>query len=121
MRALPASVQRWVAIILPPLCIAVCCFVMIPRHNRLRDTERQIVVAKAGVQDYLVKLRAISDLPPDPKIASLPLNKPEQSAFLRDLAARVGREDQFQSSLARFRGEHQSKPSFLGRLDAAKL
>ena len=40
---------------------------------------------------------------------------------LRDLAARVGREDQFQSSLARFRGEHQSKPSFLGRLDAAKL
>lgn len=40
---------------------------------------------------------------------------------LRDLAARAGKDDQFQSALAQIRGEHQSKPSFLGRLDAAKL
>jgi len=40
---------------------------------------------------------------------------------LRDLAARGGQEDQFQSALAQVRGSHQSKPSFLRRLTAAKL
>jgi hypothetical protein len=37
------------------------------------------------------------------------------------LADRVGQGDQFQSALAQVRGDHQSKPSFLRRLAAAKL
>jgi hypothetical protein len=40
---------------------------------------------------------------------------------LRDLADRVGQGDQFQSALAQVRADHQSKPSFLRRLAAAKL
>ena len=40
---------------------------------------------------------------------------------LRDLASRGGQEGKFQSALAQVRADHQSKPSFLRRLTAAKL
>jgi hypothetical protein len=90
---MPPVVQRWLTILLPPLALLTCCMVMVPRHNRMRKAERDIKATQASIQDYLVKLKAISDLPKDPRIASLPATKQEQTDFLRGLAmlcARTG-------------------------------
>jgi len=60
--------------------------VIVPRHNKLADTNRSIKDAQRGVKSYLEQLSAISALPPDPTIASLPLTKQEQTDFLRGLS-----------------------------------
>lgn len=86
MRQMPPIVQRWMTILLPPMALLTCCMVMVPRHNRMRKAERDIKSTQASIQDYLVKLKAISDLPKDPRIASLPATKQEQTDFLRGLA-----------------------------------
>lgn len=86
MKVLPPVVQRWLVILLPPLSILVCCMVIVPRHNKLNEVNRNIKSAQAGVAMYLAQLKAISDLPPDPTVATLPLSKPEQTDFLRNLA-----------------------------------
>jgi hypothetical protein len=52
----------------------------------MRKAERDVKATQASIQDYLGKLKAISDLPKDPRVASLPATKQEQSDFLRGLA-----------------------------------
>jgi hypothetical protein len=91
LRYMPPVVQRWLTILLPPLALFTCCMVMVPRHNRMRKAERDIKTTQASIQDYLVKLKAISDLPKDPRIASLPATKQEQTDFLRGLAVLCSR------------------------------
>lgn len=86
MHQLPAAVQRWLAILLPPLALLICCFVMVPRQNKLREVNKEIQANQGQVQEYLQKLEAISTLPADPRIASLPATKQEQSDFLRGLS-----------------------------------
>lgn len=86
MKVLPPAVQRWLVILLPPLSILVCCMVIVPRHNKLKEVNKNIKSAQAGVAMYLSQLKAISDLPPDPTIATLSLSKQEQTDFLRSLA-----------------------------------
>lgn len=83
---IPATAQRWIAILLPPFSLLVCCAVMVPRHNKLKVVEKDIRVTQAGIQDYLNKLEAIRSLPKDPRIATLPMTKQEQSDFLRGLS-----------------------------------
>src|SRR5437588_2159345 len=87
MKHLPAPVQRWMTILMPPLALLVCCIVMVPRQNKLHDTNKQIKLTQAQVADYLVKLKAIANLPKDPRIATLPFTKQEQSDFLRGLTS----------------------------------
>ena len=86
LRHLPPALHRWITILLPPLALLTCCFVMVPRHNRMREAEKSIIATQASIQDYLGKLKAISDLPKDPRIASLPATKQEQTDFLRGLS-----------------------------------
>ncbi len=86
MKSIPASVQRWAVILMPPLALLVCCMVMMPKQNKLRDVNKEIRVTEASVQQFLAQLKAISDLPPDPDIASLPATKEEQTNFLRGLS-----------------------------------
>ncbi len=86
MKFLPPVLQRWMVILLPPLSILVCCMVIMPRHNKLNEVNKNIKTAQAGVSMYLAQLKAISDLPPDPTIATMPMSKPEQTAFLRNLS-----------------------------------
>src|SRR5438270_10699372 len=86
MRYLPPSVQRALVILLPPLAILVCCMVVVPRHNKLGEVDRSIKETQSAVRSYLVQLKAISELPPDPMIASLPMSKQEQTDFLRGLS-----------------------------------
>src|SRR6266567_4562259 len=87
MKFLPPTVQRWLVILLPPLSILVCCMVIVPRHNKLNEVNKNIKSAQAGIAMYLAQLKAISDLPPDPTVATLPLSKQEQTDFLRNLSA----------------------------------
>ena len=91
MRYIPPAVQRWLTVLLPPLALLTCCFVMVPRHNRMRQAEKDITATLASIQDYLGKLRAISDLPRDPRVASLPATKLEQTDFLRGLSTLCSR------------------------------
>lgn len=91
MRALPAPVQRWLAILLPPLALLVCCFVMVPRHKKMQQLQADIKATQASIADYQNKLRAIANLPKDPRVATLPMTKQEQSDFLRDLSGMCGR------------------------------
>src|SRR5579872_2907168 len=86
MKNLPAPVQRWLTLLLPPFALLVCCVVMVPRHKKMRQIEREIRTVQAGIQDYRVKLAAISDLPTDPRVATLPMTREEQSDFLRGLS-----------------------------------
>ena len=86
LRYMPPIVQRWLTILLPPLALLTCCSVMVPRHGRMRKAEKDIKATQVSIQDYLVKLKAISDLPKDPRVASLPATKQEQTDFLRGLA-----------------------------------
>jgi hypothetical protein len=85
MGSLPAPVQRWLTILLPPVVLIVCCLVMVPRNIRLRNTNRDIATSRAEIKSYLAKLAAIEGLPKDPKIATLPYTRQEQSDFLRGL------------------------------------
>jgi len=91
MKAIPAAVQRWAAFLLPPLSILVCCIVMVPRQNKLRQVHREIQTARASVQHYLQQLEAIRSLPPDPVVATLPMTEEEQSDFLRGLSTLCSR------------------------------
>lgn len=91
MKSLPAPVQRWLTILMPPLVILICCIVMVPRQNRLRQINQDIRATQAEIQKYLRQLEAISSLPPDPKIASLPFTRQEQSDFLRGLSTLCNR------------------------------
>jgi hypothetical protein len=103
LKLIPASVQRWFTILLPPVALLVCCWAMVPRQNKLQDLRRQIRTAERGIRDYTIKLKAISDLPPDPRIATLPMTKQEQSDFLRGLSGlciRTGNRIMSVSSLA---------------------
>lgn len=86
LRYMPPAVQRWLTILLPPLALLTCCMVMVPRHNRMRKAEKDIKATQASINDYLTKLKAISDLPKDPRVASLPATKQEQTDFLRGLS-----------------------------------
>ncbi len=86
MKSVPASVQRWAVILMPPMALLVCCMVMVPKQKKLREVNKNIKVTEASVQQFLTQLKAISDLPPDPTIATLPATKQEQSDFLRGLA-----------------------------------
>jgi hypothetical protein len=86
MKYLPPVIQRWMVILLPPLSILVCCMVIVPRHQKLKEVNKNIKTAQEGVAKYLAELKAISDLPPDPTIATLPQSKPEQTDFLRNLS-----------------------------------
>jgi hypothetical protein len=86
MTNLPAPVYKWLTLLLPPLSILICCLVMVPRQNKLQTIRRETVACRASIEDYLNKLQAISNLPPDPKIATLPMTKQEQSDFLRGLS-----------------------------------
>src|SRR5947209_7776251 len=91
LRQIPPAVQRWLTILLPPLALLTCCSVMMPRNSRMRKAERDIRTAQASNQDYLPKLQAISGLPKDPRIASLPATKQEQSDFLRGISTLCSR------------------------------
>jgi hypothetical protein len=86
LNVIPAPVQKWLTLLLPPFAILICCLVMVPRQNKLRDTKKETRNVQADIQKYLTQLQAISTLPPSPKIASLPMTKKEQSDFLRGLS-----------------------------------
>jgi hypothetical protein len=85
LQSLPASVQRLLIFILPPLSLFICCLVLIPRHNRVREVNDDIAKTRASIQNYITQLNSIKDLPPSPKIATLPMNEQEQSDFLRGI------------------------------------
>jgi hypothetical protein len=85
MKALPASVQRWAIILLPPICLLVACWVVVPRQNKLRDTKKNIESAQKEMAHYVTQLEVIRALPPKPTVATLPMTNPEQSNFLRAL------------------------------------
>jgi hypothetical protein len=87
MRHLPPAVQRWLTLLLPPFAVLICCAVMVPRQNRLRQTRIEIAKADAQIHTYMRQLQAIKSLPPDPMIATLPMTGQEQSDFLRGLTA----------------------------------
>lgn len=86
MGSLPAPLQRALMILLPPLAIGVCCFVVIPRQKKLHQIEDEIKATSVLQKQYLEKLAAISDLPKDPRIATMPMTKEEQTLFLRGLS-----------------------------------
>lgn len=86
MGSLPVPVQKWLMILLPPICIAICCFVVIPKQKKLRKIEEETRATAVQQKQYLEKLAAISDLPKDPRVATLPMTKEEQSNFLRGLS-----------------------------------
>lgn len=91
MSAIPASVQRWLCILMPPISILVCCFVMVPRHKKLQQVNQEIKGAQTTIAGYLQQLQAISNLPPDPTIATMPFTKKEQSDFLRGVSTLCSR------------------------------
>ncbi len=91
MSAIPASLQRWLTLLMPPASLLVCCFVMVPRQNKLVQLNKDTKTAKGQVEKYLRQLKEISDLPPNPMIASLPMTKQEQSDFLRGLSTLCSR------------------------------
>jgi len=93
-------VQRWLTILMPPLVILICCIVMVPRQNKLRQISKDIRAAQGEIQVYLAQLEAISNLPPDPKIASLPMTEQEQSDFLRGLSMLCNRTGNRMMSIA---------------------
>ncbi len=86
MKALPASVQRWAIILLPPICLLVACWVVVPRQNKLRATHKNIQAADKEMAHYTAQLEVIRALPPKPTVATMPLTNPEQSNFLRALS-----------------------------------
>ncbi|HSV72672.1 MAG TPA: hypothetical protein VLH79_02820 [Chthonomonadales bacterium] len=85
MGSLPAPVQRWLTILLPPVVLIVSCLVMVPRNVRLRDAHKDIAANRVEIKAYLTKLAAIEGQPSDPKVATLPYTRQEQSDFLRGL------------------------------------
>jgi len=87
MSNLPAGVQRWLMLLLPPFAVLILCAVMVPRQNKLRKTNEEIRATQKQIQVYLKQLEDIRNLPPDPKVASLPMTRQEQSDFLRGLSA----------------------------------
>lgn len=86
MSNLSPKAQKWLMFILPPLSLLVCSMVMVPRQNHLRKLGKEIRDTDKQIAVYLQKREAIKGLPPDPKIATLPMNREEQSNFLRGLA-----------------------------------
>jgi hypothetical protein len=86
MSSLPVRVQRALLLLLPPLAIAICFFVVIPKQRKLHQIEKEIQSTGVLQKQYLDKLEAIRDLPKDPRVATLPMTKEEQSNFLRGLA-----------------------------------
>ncbi len=91
LQSLPASVQRLLIFMLPPISLLICCVVLIPRHNRVREVNAEIAKTRQSIQTYITQLNAIKDLPPSPKIATLPMNEQEQSDFLRGINALCSR------------------------------
>src|SRR5579862_3509064 len=87
LNSVPAPAQRWISILLPPAALLITCVVILPRHRKVQDLEKQIKTVQVQIKDYQDKLRVIMSLPKDPRIATLPLTKQEQSDFLRDLSA----------------------------------
>lgn len=85
MSHLPPAVQRWLTLLLPPFAMLICCIVMVPRQNRLRQLRVETARSEAQIRTYLQQVDAIKSLPPDPTIATLPMTGQEQSDFLRGL------------------------------------
>src|SRR5687767_11295567 len=86
MKALPASVQRWAIILLPPICLLVACWVVVPRQNKLRTTHKNSQSTDKEMQHYTQQLEVIRALPPKPTVATLAMTNTEQSNFLRALS-----------------------------------
>ena len=86
MKALPASVQRWAILLLPPICLLVACWIVVPRQNKLRETKKNIEAAEKEMQHYVAQLEVIRALPPKPTVATLAMTNTEQSNFLRALS-----------------------------------
>jgi hypothetical protein len=86
MLNLPTPVLKWMTLLLPPVAILVCCFVMVPRQKKLRSTHAEVRVTQSKIRDYIQQLSEIKALPPDPQIATLPMTKEEQSDFLRAIS-----------------------------------
>lgn len=86
MKSMPASVQRWAIILLPPISLLVACWVVVPRQNKLSATRKNIQAADKEMVHYTRQLEVIRSLPPKPTVATLPMTNPEQSNFLRALA-----------------------------------
>jgi hypothetical protein len=87
MKNIPNGVMKWLAILLPPVSILTLCLVSIPRVMRLNEIRLERKKTEKSIQSYIEQIKEISSLPPDPKIASMPMTKEEQSNFLRGLSS----------------------------------
>lgn len=85
MKYLSHGMIRWLAILLPPISVLTFCLVMMPRLNKLEQVRQELRTTRNNINDLAVKIRAISNLPLDPKVASMPSTKQEQTDFLRGL------------------------------------
>ena len=62
MQSVPGWVQKWTVICMPPLALLICCMVMVPKQNKLRDVNKEIRATEASLAAYIKQLKAISDL-----------------------------------------------------------
>ena len=62
MQSIPASFQRWAALLLPPLALLACCAVMVPKQKKLREVNKDIVTTQGQVRAYLAQLQQIAEL-----------------------------------------------------------
>jgi hypothetical protein len=91
MNGLPPKLHRWLVIILPPLSLAVCMMVMLPRQSRLRKIESEQKATIENTARYRRQVAEIKAMPLYPRIATMPLTKQEQSDFLRGLTSLCAR------------------------------
>ncbi len=113
MPNLPAPVVKWMTILLPPIALLICCAVMVPRQNKLRETRKDVRLTHTQVEKYLTQLGNIKKLPKDSQIATLPMGEAEQSDFLRTLTGlcmKTGNSIVSVSSLAAPPPPQQPKP-----------
>jgi hypothetical protein len=110
LQSLPASVQRLLIFILPPISLFVCCLVLIPRHNKVREVHDEIAKTRASIQTYIMQLNTIKELPPSPKIATLPMDEQEQSDFLRGINTLCSRTNNRMISITSLAAPKQSPP-----------
>ena len=86
MKIIPPSVLRWLAILMPPVSILALVLIVYPRVEQLHHIHLATGKTDRQIQSFIEQIKAIDNLPPNPKIASLPLSKQEQSDFLRGLS-----------------------------------
>lgn len=87
MKNISPSVLRWLAILMPPVSILALVLIVYPRLEQLHNIHLETGKTDRQIQAFIDQIKAIDNLPPNPKIASLPMSKQEQSDFLRGLAA----------------------------------